>query len=89
LILYASGMGETDPPVPGAMPAPPEPSRTKIPLSIEVGGAAAEVIFSGLLPGAVGLYQILFTVPHDSRSGVVPLRITANNSIGDYRTIVE
>jgi uncharacterized protein (TIGR03437 family) len=36
---------------------------------VRVSGSAAEVFFSGLSPGSVGLYQINFRVPADVPSG--------------------
>ena len=42
---------------------------------VTVGGRAAQVLFCGLAPGFVGLYQINITVPADAPTGIQPLAI--------------
>jgi uncharacterized protein (TIGR03437 family) len=62
LVLYATGLGATDPPVP-AGPSPASlASTTSFPV-VTVGGLQAAVSFAGLAPGQIGLYQVNFTVP--------------------------
>jgi uncharacterized protein (TIGR03437 family) len=62
--LYVTGLGAvTNPPETGAG-APDTPlSHTVIPTDVWIGGEKARVLFSGLAPGYVGLYQINFEVP--------------------------
>jgi uncharacterized protein (TIGR03437 family) len=40
-----------------------------------VNGELSEVLFSGLAPGFVGLYQINFRVPRDAAFGSLDLQI--------------
>ena len=38
-----------------------------------IGGRNAPVLFCGLAPGFVGLYQVNATVPSDAPTGIQPL----------------
>lgn len=65
--LYASGLGPVTPSVPVDMPAPPAPpSATVMMLAWSVGdgkGQPAEVLFAGLAPGKIGVYQVDIRLP--------------------------
>jgi uncharacterized protein (TIGR03437 family) len=64
LAAYAIGLGQTDAAVPNGVAAPAAPlSHTVANPSITVGGQAAEVLESILVPGEVGLYRVTFKVP--------------------------
>lgn len=76
--IFLTGMGAVDnPPAPGA-PAPGvEPlARTAAFPTLTIGGAAAEVFFSGLTPGLAGLYQINARVPQAAPSGAAAVVVT-------------
>ncbi len=69
IVIYCTGLGEVNPAVPTGTAAPlTQISKTIEPISVTVGGIAADVLFSGLTPGFVGLYQVNATVP----TGVAP-----------------
>ena len=69
LIIYCSGLGAVDSSIPAGSPAPSSPlARTISPVTVTVGGTNATVLFSGLTPSTVGLYQINALVPE----GVAP-----------------
>jgi uncharacterized protein (TIGR03437 family) len=59
--------------------APLDPLATTIANpAVRVGDATAEVLYSGLAPGFVGLYQINFIVPWGAPLGLqVPITISA------------
>lgn len=79
IVLYAVGPGATDPPVPDGTAAGGNPvSRVTGETKVFFGGVeAAEVLFSGLAPGSVGLWQINVRMPQDAGlSGEIELRIT-------------
>jgi len=81
LTIYANGLGAVQPAVADGSAAPPaEPlARTVVNPEITVGNVrATNVLFSGLVPGLVGLYQINFQIPAAVATGnAVPLRIAA------------
>ena len=69
VVIYCSGLGTVDPPVADGAVTPGAPlSSTVNPVGVMMGGQNATVLFAGLTPGLVGLYQVNATVPQ----GVVP-----------------
>jgi uncharacterized protein (TIGR03437 family) len=77
LIIYATGLGRTNPEVPVGSPAPFEPlAQTLDTPKITLGGIALPVSFSGLTPGLVGVYQVNVLIPRSVPTGFdIPLRI--------------
>lgn len=64
LVIYATGAGTFDNPPADGAGAPGGPlASTRITAGVTVGGAAAQVLFSGLTPGLVGLLQINIQLP--------------------------
>lgn len=69
LIMYLVGLGGTNQLVASGAPSPgtsPLPVLNVVP-TVTVDGAPAQVVFAGLTPGGVGLYQINFKVPDNAR----------------------
>ena len=88
LVLFASGLGAVEPAVSSGAPAPSAPLAHAIVLpTIRVEGRDAEVRFAGLTPGFVGLYQINFVVPVETRAGPVPLVIESGGVAGPVLTL--
>jgi uncharacterized protein (TIGR03437 family) len=89
IILYATGMGSTNPAVatgavaPGTAPL----AETVIAPQVTVGSVPAHVLFSGLSPGSVGLYQIDVTIPAGAGTGNVPLVVTQNGVASNTVTV--
>jgi uncharacterized protein (TIGR03437 family) len=82
IVIWATGLGRTSPPIDSGMPAPsdPLPSAVIVP-SVSLGGTALNVIYAGLVPGSVGLYQINATVPAKVPLGLdVPLVVKQGGS---------
>jgi uncharacterized protein (TIGR03437 family) len=73
--FYASGFGPVTPPVPDGTPAPSAPlSRTVNPVTCDILHGTAtdmEVLFAGLAPGLVGIYQIDVRLPNQLPEGNV------------------
>jgi uncharacterized protein (TIGR03437 family) len=76
LVAYLAGMGLTDNPVGTGAEAPSSPlAAVKTSASVAVDGETASVLFAGLTPGFIGLYQVNFQVPADAQSGDRKLEI--------------
>ncbi|MBK9167105.1 MAG: S8 family serine peptidase [Bryobacterales bacterium] len=75
--LFANGLGAvTNRPASGE-PTPASPfAEVQDPVSVTVGGRPAQVLFSGLAPLNVGLYQVNVVVPQDAPSGLQPVVLT-------------
>ena len=78
VIIYLTGMGSTLPAVDAGMPAPSSPlASAAITPSVTLGGSAMTVLYAGLVPGEVGVYQINATAPDTLTQGLsIPLVIT-------------
>jgi len=62
--LYGTGFGPTNPQVPAGTIVPRDMiARVDDAIRVLVGQAEAEVLFAGLAPGFIGLYQIVIRVP--------------------------
>jgi uncharacterized protein (TIGR03437 family) len=81
ILLYATGLGATNPAV-----ATGQAGATSVPLNqtvaiptVMINGVSANVGFSGIAPGFVGLYQLNVTVPQGTPSGLVNVQVIAGN----------
>jgi uncharacterized protein (TIGR03437 family) len=88
ITLYLVGMGATDRTVPSGTtsPATPLANVTARP-TVSIGGREAEVVFAGLTPGSVGLYQINIRTPENLPSGVASLTVTQGDAASNTVTI--
>lgn len=84
--IYATGLGPTSPSLGTGLPAP-DPTlgglyQAATP-SVTMGGAGAAVLFSGLAPNFVGLYQVDVRIPSNAPVGTnipVVLRVGTQSS---------
>jgi len=81
IVIYAVGMGATNPAVPSNTPAPglnPGDTLAKATVQpvVKVNNQTAQIQFAGLTPGAIGLYQINFVVPTNAPAGSLSLTVS-------------
>jgi uncharacterized protein (TIGR03437 family) len=76
VVLYLAGLGSSQNQPPTGSGAPVPPTEPNNPVTLELGGKAIPTLFVGLTPGAVGLYQINFTVPADTPDGNPQLTVS-------------
>jgi len=89
LTIYCSGLGAvTNTPANGSAASGASLSSVPAQVSVTIGGKSAPVLFAGLTPGFVGLYQVNVQVPTGVVSGnAVPLIITTANLSSNAATI--
>ncbi len=77
--IYCNGLGPvTNTPATGELsPADPLAASRNLP-AVTIGGRPAQVLFSGLTPFTVGLYQINLVPANDTPTGLQPVVITVN-----------
>ncbi|HEV2690279.1 MAG TPA: hypothetical protein VGV35_17095 [Bryobacteraceae bacterium] len=91
LVIYCDGLGATDPAVPDGVGSPSTPplAQTTSPVTVSVGGKNAQVLFAGLAPGFVGLYQVNAVLPDGVAPGTsVPVTLTVAGQTGVTVTTV-
>jgi uncharacterized protein (TIGR03437 family) len=87
--IYCTGLGAvTNPPAAGAV-APNTPlSYTLGAVTASIGGVNAPVLFSGLAPGFIGLYQVNVTVPAGAPAGgAVPVTLSVGSATSNTATV--
>jgi uncharacterized protein (TIGR03437 family) len=87
--IFCTGLGAvTNQPADGAAALSDPLSMTLAPPVVMIGGASASVQFSGLTPGAVGLYQVNALVPVGSSKGAaVPVVISIAGAASNIVTM--
>jgi uncharacterized protein (TIGR03437 family) len=89
LIMYLVGMGATDQTVPSGTAAPGDPlANASVQPQITIDGQNAQIIFAGLTPGGVGLYQINFVVPPNVPTGNLDVVITQGGVTANQTKLV-
>jgi uncharacterized protein (TIGR03437 family) len=80
IILYLTGMGATVPPVATGVPAPRSPlAEVMLKPQVTIDGTPAQVVFAGLSPDSVGLYQINVVIPPGAKAGDLTVVVTQNS----------
>jgi uncharacterized protein (TIGR03437 family) len=83
LTIYLTGLGAVSPAVATGYPAPGFPDLAQTPTNptVTIGGVGLGILYSGLAPGEVGVYQLNVTVPNTVPQGLsVPLTISLNGN---------
>lgn len=88
VIVYLVGMGATNPAVASGQPASLTTLTPAVAQpTVTVDGQGAAVIFAGLTPGSVGLFQIDFTVPASAPSGSLNVVIAQPGGTANAATL--
>jgi uncharacterized protein (TIGR03437 family) len=82
LVIYCTGLGATSPAVLSGMPSPFDPLAVALTApTVTLGGVNLPVLYYGLAPGEVGVYQINVSIPIGVPDGLqVPLVIAQGAS---------
>lgn len=76
VILWGTGFGATTPAiVPGTL-TPATGATVNDPVTLTVGGLAAQYVGGAMTPGEAGLYQIAITIPATAPNGDLPVLAT-------------
>jgi uncharacterized protein (TIGR03437 family) len=83
--LYITGAGQVSPGVAdGASPASSTPTsqlpKPILPVTVTVANLPAKIVFSGLIPGSVGVTQINYIVPANAPLGAQPVVVTVGTA---------
>lgn len=89
VLIYCTGLGAvSNQPASGAASPSNPPATTTTTPTVMIGGAPAQVFFSGLAPGFVGEYQVNALVPPNSASGdAVPVVISIGGKTSNTVTM--
>ncbi len=87
LTIYLVGMGGTNPSVQSGTPAPSTLASVPSQVTVTVASQSAKILFAGLTPGGVGLYQINFIVPAGLLSGDLPVVISQDGVLANSTTL--
>jgi uncharacterized protein (TIGR03437 family) len=89
ITFYATGLGTVNPPPLDGAASSDTTRQTVSTPTVQIGGVAAQVMFSGLSPQFVGIYQICVMVPGGvTTGGAVPVQVqTADGSNANPVTI--
>jgi uncharacterized protein (TIGR03437 family) len=76
LVVWATGLGPVDNEPASGHPGPRTPlARLRETAEVTLAGRPARVLFAGLAPGLVGVYQVNIEVPPDAGSGDLDLLV--------------
>jgi uncharacterized protein (TIGR03437 family) len=83
ILLYATGLGAVENQPANGSPAPGSPlAKASAEITVTIGGMNATVLYAGLAPDFVGLYQINVEVPRGLTAGTYEVRVTAGGRTG-------
>ncbi|HZT31714.1 MAG TPA: IPT/TIG domain-containing protein [Bryobacteraceae bacterium] len=81
VVFYATGTGPISPSLVDGQLAGDTPSQPALPVSVQINGQSAEVLYAGTAPGLVaGIIQVNARIP-DGASGAVPVVVRVGGSV--------
>jgi uncharacterized protein (TIGR03437 family) len=89
ITIWATGAGVVTPSVPAGQAAPATPLSTTIGApTATIGGLPARILFSGLAPGLVGVWQINAIVPGNAPAGDdLPVQVSIDGATSNTVTM--
>jgi uncharacterized protein (TIGR03437 family) len=79
LVIYLAGLGQTTVPVASGAASPSSPlAQPSATPTLTINGAPSPILFAGLTPGLVGLYQMNFQVPAGLKAGDITIVVSQN-----------
>jgi uncharacterized protein (TIGR03437 family) len=88
IVLYATGLGATNPAVAAGATSPSSPLANTVAMpTVTAGGTPAPVLASLLTPGEVGLYQLSVQLPATLASGNLPFIVSVAAIPGNTVTL--
>jgi uncharacterized protein (TIGR03437 family) len=83
ITIWCAGLGVTDPHIDdGQASLSDPPAAVQSPVTVSIGGQPAEVLFAGIAPGLIGIYQVNAVVPSGIEHGAsVPLTLSVSDQI--------
>ena len=89
LIIFATGLGPVDRPLPAGQPAPLSPlARTVGQVVVEIGDIRLSPMFAGLTPGFAGVYQVNVGIPADLPLRSYSLRLAVNGTVSNSAVVL-
>jgi uncharacterized protein (TIGR03437 family) len=88
--IFCTGLGAVDnaPPDGDRAPSAEPLARTRVTPTVTIGGQAVPVLYSGLAPGLISLYQIDVEVPDSAAVGdAVPIVVSVNGQPSNTATV--
>ncbi len=84
IVIYSSGLGATDIAVPSGAASPSDPpANVAVQPVLTLNDNPVPLLFAGLTPGLVGLYQVNFQVPQTVTTGNYNLVLTQNGTVSN------
>jgi uncharacterized protein (TIGR03437 family) len=90
IVIYANGLGPVS--VPQTSGGPSSTTQlvgTNAGPSVTIGGVSGTIIFSGLTPGSVALYQVNVGIPANAPTGTQPLRLSIGGQDVSVNVVVQ
>ena len=86
--LFAVGLGATFPAVPTGTATPTSPfALVATPVQMTIANEPVAVLFVGLAPGKIGVYQLNFVVPGDLTTGDQPISFAVGGTKSNTLTL--
>ena len=84
IVLYMTGLGATDIPVPTGQASPANPPANVLDVPVlTLNDKPVSLLFAGLTPGLVGLYQINIQIPADLPDATYNLAVSQGGVVGN------